>query len=578
MPSAVRRSEELQKRIQRRKNSLTPADLAKERISFNEVEAKPDPVEKSKAALSDIRKRIDERKKLSTIDVKQYQEKREEGVVSDSAIARRQEPAGTLKTYYKDHKNSRTNVYTERVQESDEEPHIPPTQIEIRSSIDSPRKKRDDDTEVSEITTDVQIMSTKGASYAERRMAGNVQKKLANPALSTPTGRALERDVNISVNNIRDLGKAVEQAKLDMQKQLSPVNDTTTHGVSATTGHDANDSTRNGLPYESTDYEPSQDEGDSWGDAIRTSSYQEQKQQYIADKYAAKKLQTLVKDAVSCDGDVIIDATGVREEDLDGDESKEGCDGSTIGSAQLREIEKKLDEKLVTSAQEEKKMVDMDDDNAENDAQPKEDSEKEPSNSANNPVDMASEFYNSSVDFFKSFGSQVDAQLKLLQKQGFNKNVEGIIGGILNREENQTQDVNDGIINFDDDFEVAPSMDEHKNNSAGPNLDSVGKMLESIGISKCGIDSDLINENKKAIEKMVADLKNGNGGPGDDDQVDDASAKLEYEIHEDDIDEIDGDVLKELTDEDSPDKPVPLAGAKGGNKTFMLSFSVPGFE
>ena len=304
MPSAIRRSEELQKKIQRRKNSLTPADIARERLAAIEVKAKPDPVEKSQAALSDIRKRIDERKKLSTINVTQYQEKRQEEV-------------GKLRD--------------------------PPAHIEIRSSIDSPGKKRDDDTEVSEITTDVRLMSTKGASFAERRKAGNVQMKLANPALSTPTGRALERDVNISVNNIKDLGKAVEQAKLDMQRQLSPVNDTTTR-------HNANDSTRNGLPYESTDYKPSQDEGDSWGDAIRTSSYQEQKKKYIADKYAAKKLQTLVKDSVSCDGENIIDATGVREEDLDGDENKD--DGSTIISAQLREIEKKVDEKATSGEKE----------------------------------------------------------------------------------------------------------------------------------------------------------------------------------------------------------------------------------
>lgn len=571
MPSAVRRSEELQKKLQRRNNSLKPADFAKEQI--HKVEAKQDPVEQSKAALSDIRKRIDERKKLSTIDVKQYQEKREEGVVSDPAISQRQEPqqrevpAGSLKNCYKDHKNSQTNVSTEKMQVSDEKAQ-PPAQIEIRSSIASPGKKRDDDTEVSEITTDVRIMSTKGASYAERRMAGNVQMKLARPALSTPTGRAMERDVNIDVTNIRDLGKAVEQAKMDMQRQMSPANNATRH--------DVNDSTRNGLPYESTDYRPSEDEGDSWGDAIRTSSYQEQKKQYIADKYAAQKLQTLVKEAVSYDGDVIIDATGVREEDLDGEENREGCDSSTVVSEELREIEKKVDEKLTISAQEEKTDV-IDD------TQPKEDSEKDQSDSANNPAAMATEFYNSSVDFFKSFGSQVDTQLKILQEQGLS-NVEGIIGGIFNKEEDKSQSnmskaVNDGVIDFDDDFEAAPSMDERRrHDNTGTKFDSVGKVLESIGISKCGIDSDLINENKKAIEKMVADLKNGNGGADDDNHFDGASASLEYEIHEDNIDDIDGNVLKELTDADSPDKPVPLAGAKGGNKTFMLSFSVPGFQ
>ena len=96
----------------------------------------------------------------------------------------------------------------------------------------------------------------------------------------------------------------------------------------------------------------------------------------------------------------------------------------------------------------------------------------------------------------------------------------------------------------------------------------------NIGIAKCGINSDLIKENTKAIEQMVANLKNANGSsPTDDDQNNDSYTP------EDDIDgDIDGDVLKELSEEDSPDKPVPLAGAKGGNKTFMLSFSMPGSQ
>jgi hypothetical protein len=430
-------------------------------------------------------------------------------------------------------------------------------------------------------------------------MAGNVQKKLARTSFATPNGSQLERDVNINVSNLRHLGKAVEQAKMDLQKEMSPVNDTTR---------------RHGLPYESTDYRPSndEDEGDSWGDAILTGvrGNQEHKEQYIADKNAAKKLQSLVKEAYSYEGDVFIDATEIREEDLDGDNQETAIevDDNAVGtneSLEMEEDEMSTDEQkeekneLLEESHEETNEIDlssngneddspdmsgMDDENADNDDQPTDDSKQDASNFASNPAAMASDFYNSSLGVFKSFSNQVDTQLKKFQEKGLisKNNVDGMLG-ILKRDVKETEsklpkDSDDAIIFLGDEFEASvcgsnlEDVEEGVKNSTGINTESVEKMLESlkksydIGISKCGIDSDLIKENTKAIEQMVASLKKANEGPSDNDQNDAAE------------DNIDGDILKALSMEDSPKNPVPLTGAKGGNKTFMLSFSMPGSQ
>lgn len=585
MPSTIRRSEQLQKRLQRRNNSLKPADFTKVQTPVSSIEKKPDPVEKSKAALSDLRKRIDERKKSSKmVDVQQYQEKREDAIpeltgatFSESPMSQRQPaspkpeistravmrstapppaPPGALRTYY-------NNAMEANILAPEEK--APPSHIEVTSE-----NKQDDDTEVSEITTDVRIMSTKGAAYAERRMAGNVQMRLARPALSTPTARLMtptgpqvERDVSINVSNLKDLGKAVEQAKMDMQKELSPVNDP---------------SRRHGLPYESTDYQPSADEDEvsSWGNAIRTDARvtEEQKAQFIADKNTAKKVAHLVKEAYSYEGDVFIDATDVKEEDLDGgnDEVADDDKEATPMEAEDDEVEQfhsseqneDREEVPVLEMEEESVVSDMDRENAEADEEP---AEEKPADFANNPAAMATEFFNNSVGFFKNFGTQVENQVKSLQQKGLiaKNDIDGMLG-ILNRdvkeaESNLSKEADEANIRLGDDFEDMEPVQGTKN-STGSEVEKVLDSLKksyTIGISKCGLDSDFIKENTKAIDEMVANLKNASVNPSDDDQ---------NETTEDDID---GAVFTELSAQRAEDDAVPLTGANG----VMLSVGMP---
>jgi len=643
MQSSNRRSQALQKKLQRRNNSLKPSDFTKDQNVVSQMETTKDPVEKSKAALSDLRKRIDERKKVTKlIDVEQYQERREEPVpeltgvtFSESPISERQEPCQKVETLAQTitrstqkqkeiamsgniAMNNRTlekfpprgtqNQY--RGQNFDK---APPAQIQVRSN-DTPANDDDDHTEVSEITTDVLIVSTKGAAYAERRMAGNVQMRMVRPTLSTPTGRPLERDVNINVNNLRNLGKAVEQAKMDLRKEMSPTNENTR---------------RHGLPYEATDYRPSvdEDEVDSWGDAIRTefqkqrkanhspTQKEEQNGQFVAGKTASTKLQKLVKEAYSYEGDVFIDATDIREEDLDDEEpvlSDEGdnhtspikVDDATVDTSVLlgdeilpSDVEDVKEEKMATNehseesnevVQQSREEADKDDENitaeisfeddilksdsvdhenTENDDKSVEDPEKKSSRFTNNPAAMASDFYNSSLGFFKSVSNQVDTQfksvsnqvdtqfksvsnqvdtqLKNLQQQGLitKRNVEGMLG-VLEHDVKETEtelpkDTDDVVILLGDEFETSAcgtdleAVEENLKKNTGSNPDPVEKMIESLkksyntGVSKCGIDSDLIKENTKAIEDMVANLTNANRSSSGSDQNNILEAKPE---------------------------------------------------
>jgi hypothetical protein len=625
MQSTNRRSQALQKKLERRNNSLKPSDFTKDQNVVSHVETTKDPVQKSKAALSDLRKRIDDRKKMSKlIDVEQYQERREEPVpeltgatFSESPISERQEPcqkddtlAQTIRRSTQKQKEvaMSSNIAklpprgAQNQYRNQEFGKAPPAQIQVRSN-DAPANDDDDNTEVSEITTDVRIMSTKGATYAERRMPGNVQTRVVRPTLSTPTGRPLERDVNINVSNLRNLGKAVEQAKMDLRKEMSPTNENTR---------------RHGLPYEATDYKPSvdEDEVDSWGDAIRTefqkqrkanhspTQKEEQNGQFVAGKTASTKLQKLVKEAYSYEGDVFIDATDIREEDLDGEEpvlSDEGgnhtspikVDDATVDTSVLLgdeilppDVEEVEEEKMATNEHNEEsnefgqqsreeadkddenitaeisfeddilKRVSVDHENTENYDQNEEDPEKKSFGFTNNPAAMASEFYNSSLGFFKSVSNQVDTQfksvsnqvdtqLKTLQQQGLitKRNVEGMLG-VLDHDVKETEtelpkDGDDVVILLGDEFETSAcgtdleAVEENLKKKADSNPDPVEKMIESLkksyntGVSKCGIDSDLIKENTKAIEDMVANLKNANKSSSDSDQKDASEAKPE---------------------------------------------------
>lgn len=664
MPSTVRRSQELQKKLQRRNNSLKPADFMKDQNVVSLVETKKDPVEKSKKALSDLRKRIDERKRMSKlINIEQYQEKREENIpdltgvtFSESPIAERQEPSSqdeapgqtimrstqkqkqnpnkqeklpvrSIKNHYRDQDRYRNDISEEA--EAAYFDKVPPSHIEVRATDTSENDDDDDNnTDVSSITTDVRLMSMNGASYAERRMAGSIQARLAKPSLMANSGPQLERDVNINLTNLRNLGKAVEKAKMDLRKNMSP--------------------RRHGLPYETTDYRPSvdEDEIDSWGDAIRTCSQkqtnkinspiqkQEENGQFIADNTAAKKLQTLVKEAYSYEGDVFIDATEIREEDLDGellfDEAGNQAtpikiDDTSPETAVLLGDEilpfEMEEEKMVNSgyteernefAQQSREEADRDDlsqkgkengspntsfeegtdhENIKSDDQILGDSENKSSSFTNKPAAIASDLYNSSLGFLKSFGHQVDTQLKSFQERGLisKSDVDGMLG-VLEHDVHETKtklpkDGDDVVIFLGDEFEaVACGTDsgaaEVNSKNAGSNSDPVERMLESlkksynIGISKCGIDGDLIKENTKAIETMVANLKNAKRNSSEFDQ--NISGVATSKVHSESLPEekIDGNLLKELSAEGVKDMvkdSTPFMGAQEEKRNFVTS-------
>uniref|UniRef100_A0A7S4AXU6 Uncharacterized protein n=1 Tax=Pseudo-nitzschia australis TaxID=44445 RepID=A0A7S4AXU6_9STRA len=664
MPSSGRRSEELQKKLQMRNSFLKPGDFAKDSTLLDRTRKSTDPLEKSKASLSDLRKRIEERKKAAKlINVQKYREGREEHIpelavtrsYESPALEREQalpkentlahtimmsvqkqkqaqiegnipmknhlqqkNPSRGLKNHYADPCRYRRDMIGE------EERRAPPSQIEVRSNI---VPDNDDQTEVSEITTDIRIMSTKGAAYAERRMAGKLQQRLMKPSLSGPPGRYLEKDVKIDVSNLRHLGKAVEKAKMELKQEVTSTDFLTR---------------RHGLPYEPTDYRASvdEDEGDSWGDAIRISSHErsniadpnarnnvslkgpltakkEHEDHLITKKVPARKLQDLVKEAYSYEGDVFIDATEIREEDIDDiahdltEEAhdlseKDNCPEAPInikdaaadpsivvederipfvvekderiplvvekekptmiepsklstnsGQQSQDKVDKKESSPLtpIESAKQrnedsgssissgEEKALD-DDVIPNNDVILHDDTsldylEKE-SNTTKNPSSIASDFYKSSVGFLKSFSNQVATQIKAIQERGLISKIDmDRMLGVLQHDVDETEtiipeDGDDMVIMLGDELEATAcgtgleAVDDNEEKGNWSNPDPVEKMLESLkksynsSISKCGLDSDLIKDNTKTIEEIVANLKKAKGGSSDGSQKDES--------------------------------------------------------
>lgn len=643
MPSTGRRSEELQKKLQRRNNSLKPSDFKKDPTTTRHVETKKDPVEKSKTALSDLRKRIDERKRASKlIDIQQYHERREEPIpeltrvtFSESPTSERQEVSpedesspqangasmrdnvamddialekvplrSSIENYYKDEDRYRNDFSADY--------EVPPSQIEVRSGETPDVEGEDDETEVSEITTDLRIMSTKGAIYAERRMSGNVQMRLARPSLSTPNDHHhLERDFNIEVSNLRQLGEAVEQAKMDLRKQMSPTNAIPR---------------RYGLPYEETDYKPSadDDEIDSWGDAIRTdlkkprssinhAPLKEENAQFVAKQNAAKRLQNLVTEAYSYEGDVFIDATEVKEEDLDREENVSSgagnhsnpikIDDCSLGSSDFPEgdgPESKLNNKKESESGTREENSDITpksfDENFESDELTSEDLKTKISGFTNNPASIASDIYNSSLGFLKSFSTQVDTQLKALQERGLisKKDMDGMLG-ILEHDVKETEtklskDGDDAAIFLRHDLHAPvcgnglhnPEQNSKKNTESKP--ETVENMLESLkksynlGISKCGIDSDLIKENTKAIEAIVVNLKKAKGSSPEVSDIDTSAVTMINKANKSlSKDMNDGNLLKELSAQGVQDMIkdlVPISTTKDSKRTFIVPVSM----
>jgi hypothetical protein len=226
-----------------------------------------------------------------------------------------------------------------------------PSHIELRE------KATFDDgvTEVSEITTDVRALSTKGAFYCESRLAGKLQQRLEK---SRSTGRTLARSgspgqhnlslsqshsyVEVDVNDLRHLNEAVEKAKIDLQRAMTPVNVDVRHG----------------LPYDATDFraEGDDEESDIWDGAILDSYGQHQQQihssldpvdgkvlcvqgpptprERVSPEARSKSehLQNLIVETLSSEGDIVIDTTEIRDEDLDGVVVLDG-DGKNINEA-----------------------------------------------------------------------------------------------------------------------------------------------------------------------------------------------------------------------------------------------------
>lgn len=427
MSSSGRRGPELKKKLQRRNNSLRPADLTKEHniSASNEGEGEKDCVRKTKESLSELRKRIEERKKcLKLKDIQQYiheykpsvplstnaqpkerkyqQERREDtdpqlaetadDVTPTTERDSREEPneedhfqeetlAQTIarnvqkrninpapktrdnhpvkvnsnESQQNVHSCKNSNHYSNHHRhEKSEAKHISGTPTPTHIEVHSKETFDDGSTEVSEITTDVRILSTKGASYAERRMNGRIQKRLARPYLAGPPGHRLEKDVEINVSDLNNLSKTVEKAKTDLQQEMSP----------------AAIIPRHGLPYEETDYREEFDDDDeecedSWGGTItdqpRTAACIQgppspkngaNKQPTTTNKASARKLQSLVKEAYSYDGDVFIDATEIRDEDIDGGvpvltEDGDCCNPIQVDDASIDLSELLADENVV---------------------------------------------------------------------------------------------------------------------------------------------------------------------------------------------------------------------------------------
>lgn len=165
--------------------------------------------------------------------------------------------------------------------------------------------------------------------------------------------------------------------------------------------------------------------------------------------------------------------------------------------------------------------------------------EKE-SNTTKNPSSIASDFYKSSVGFLKSFSNQVATQIKAIQERGLISKIDmDRMLGVLQHDVDETEtiipeDGDDMVIMLGDELEATAcgtgleAVDDNEEKGNWSNPDPVEKMLESLkksynsSISKCGLDSDLIKDNTKTIEEIVANLKKAKGGSSDGSQKDES--------------------------------------------------------
>jgi hypothetical protein len=547
-------------------------------------------------------------------------------------------------------------------------------------------------TDVSEITTDVRGLSTMGATYAASRFAGKLQRQLENHGSAHrghhPTSGRAEPPgehhgmssgsggagvskghsyVEVDFTDLRHLNRTVERAKTDFIRAITPTEVVPRHG----------------LPYEATDFRGEGDDEESediWDDAIQGShllfglasvqANQRPSGQLDPEdgdvlcvqgpptpkeghspkvKTNSNPLQNLVVETLSDEGDVVIDTTEIRDEDLDGvsvlDRSRRTIDDRTVGTSvlfgenllaeEIQSVEEKpivqceapkqsrkaskkspkttdpirvkssksRDEDIKKSAKTNiatnstqagskvrgpvsrvKSLRPQDDDinkSAENKrigasnepgtklnappvvsspraepqevkttpgfsgassyppyeeqyVQPQNDSrddhnsvfvQKDQKNDSlsHDATRIASDFYNSSLRYYKSFVRHVDGQLKSIQQQGLidDSDMDGMLTvlerGMVETSNNLPAQSDEAIIFLGEEFErstcgIDRSTGDHGRDLGFPS-ETVDKMLDSLkkiykkGLTTCGVDRAVIADNTRAIEDMVADLK-----------------------------------------------------------------------
>jgi hypothetical protein len=149
----------------------------------------------------------------------------------------------------------------------------------------------------------------------------------------------------------------------------------------------------------------------------------------------------------------------------------------------------------------------------------------------NNGENFASDIYNTSVAFFKTFADHIENQLKIIQSQGLitEQDMDGMLG-VLEKDIKETsiklpKEGDHMVVFLGEELEKTAtcgakqavttdvSVAEKSTVIAAHQADSVEKMLDSFrasyksSVSHCGVDQNMIQENTKAMEDMVSNLK-----------------------------------------------------------------------
>lgn len=635
----------LQKRLERRNNSLKPTYNKNGRKEAQEgsEEVVPDLIGSTDTPSADL----DSRSKEDG-DIREFPP--EEAIV-DPLIERMRQIHSTIRGYLpvamprSSIPQPNRNEMNHQVDAEREYLSLLNSHIEVRE------KATFDDgvTEVSEITSDFRTLSTKGASYVERRLAGKLQKRLEQPRLDPVAYQASSAHlgprggnsgvnpelhdvgltqsgsyVELDVNDLRHLNEAVEKAKKDL-RAITPSEVVPRHG----------------LPYEATDFRAEGDDDESediWDDVIsdgrrmfgkhQRSHLANQRVQSAVDpedgdvlcvrgpptpkqRHSPKakanpgNLQNLIVETLSDEGDVVIDTTEIRDEDLDGvsvlDGRGKASDDRTAETSVLlgepllaedinseQEIDKVLDKlpkyrrnvskksprttrkkrndgtrsrnddtsksatakrtttspkarsqtKAAAGADLPRKEANatssysgfeehyIQDERVARDEPPSAYVKQiwnDDSTTAHDATRIASDFYSSSLGYFKSFVRQVDAQLKFVQRQGLitESDMDGMLNvleqGMEETSKHVPEQSDDAIILLGEELErttcgIDRSMGDHGRDLDFP-TESVEKMLDSLkstykkSLATCGVDKTMIRENTRAMEDMVANLK-----------------------------------------------------------------------